>query len=380
MSTTLSRLLVASLVTFIGPSGCGKDESTPAAPAPIEVNAVRVVKADVPLVREFIGQTVGAIDAEIRARVEGVITAIGFEEGKPVKEGQLLYSIDEAPFKAKVAEAQAKVAEAETRLAKAESDLKRIRPLVEMKAMSERDLDAAVAQDGAARGAVDAAKALLESANIELGYCQITSPTDGTIGLSKAKVGEFVGRAPNPVVLNTVSKLDPIHVRFSITESDFLYFVRLKQKEAAEGKESVKRSLELVLSDGSVHGERGEVASVDRQIDPKTGSLMLEASFPNPLQLLRPGLFAKVRGVAETIQGALLVPQRALRELQGQYQVFVVKDDKTVEARTVRPGASTGSNRVIEEGVAENDLVVVEGLQRLKTGTAVNVQIETIAK
>lgn len=356
-------------------AGCGgNDKSASQAPASFPVKVSKVSRGDVPVAAEFVGQTKGSVDAEIRARVEGVITGIHFEDGKEVTEGQLLYTIDSAPFEAKVAEAKAKLAEAQTRLAKAESDLKRIRPLADMKAVSERDLDAAVANEGAARGAVDGAAAGVEAVNIELGYCKITSPTKGIIGISKAKIGEFVGRSPNPVILNTVSNLDPIHVRFSVNEKEYLYFARLKQKALEAGAAAPQYTFELFLADGSQHPQRGAIASAEREIDPKTGTLAVEATFANPHKLIRPGQFAKIHTIADTLSGALLVPKRAIRELQGQYQVFVVKADNTVETRTVTVGAEASENRVVESGLLEGELVVVEGLQRLRAGVLVDPQ------
>lgn len=373
---SITRKLFASCAVLICISACGSGEKDTKAPAPLEINAMRASKADVPISMEFVGQTKGSVDAEIRARVEGVVTSIHFEEGKDVKENQLLYTIDAAPYQAAVAEAQGKLAEAETKLVKAESDLKRVRPLVQMKALSERDLDSAVAQQGAAKGSVDAAKAALDSANIQLGYCQIFSPVNGVIGMTKAKVGEFVGRAPNPIVLNTVSNLEPIHVQFSVNEKEYLYFARLKQKEISDGKEPVKRKLQMILADGSPHSDTGEVTSIGREIDPTTGSIAVEAAFPNPGRLIRPGQYAKVRAVAETMSGAITVPKRSLRELQGQFQVFVIKPDNTIEPRTVKLGTAVGDQQIIESGVSENEIVATDGLQRLRAGMAVNAKLE----
>ena len=351
-------------------SACG-NEKEPSVVSPIVVKMQKVERGDVPIMKEFVGQTKGAIDAEIRARVEGVLTGVFFEEGKEVKAGQLLYTIDPAPFKAKVAEAMGTLTEAQTKLVKAESDLKRIRPLAEMKAVSERDLDAAIAQEGTARASVDAAKAAMESAEIQLSYCNINSPIDGVIGLSQAKVGEFVGRSPNPLVLNTVSKLDPINVRFAITEQDYIYFARLKQKEMENGNSETKRELELILADGSVYTEKGRVSSVNREIDPQTGSLTIEAAFPNPNKFIRPGQYAKVRSVVAISKGALLIPKRAIREMQGQYQVFVLKEDKTVDIRTIVAGVEFGELQAITSGLQEGDTIVTDGLQRLRVGTLV---------
>lgn len=358
---------------FFGCGGGKEAEKVQTAPA-LDIAVATVTRQDVPVVSEFVGQTKGAVDAEVRARIEGIVQQIHFSEGTEVTEGQLLYSIDPAPFKAKVAESKGRLAEAATLLTKAESDLKRIRPLAEMNAVSKKDLDAAVAQDGAARGGVEAAKAAVESAEIELGYAQVAAPVRGLIGLSKAKVGEFVGKAPNPVVLNTVSQLDPIHVRFSVNEKEYLYFARLRAKEGS-ALQPPKRVLDLILADGSKHSHTGEVTSSESQMDSTTGTLTVEAAFPNPDKILRPGQFAKIRATVETRTGVLVIPKRAIREVQGQSQVFVVNSDNSVEQKTVRVGPQVGDMQVIEEGLAENARVAVEGLQRLKTGTIVSPKV-----
>lgn len=354
-----------------------KSSDTTSGPAPLEIPVAHVVKKDVPIKFEFVGQTKGAIDAEVRARTEGAVLEMHFEEGKEVKEGQLLYVLDPAPYAAQVAEAKGKLAEAETKLTKAESDLKRYKPLAAMNAVSKRDLDAAVAQEGSARGSLEAAKASVESAEIQLGYTKILSPTTGTIGITKAKVGEFVGKPPNPVILNTVSKLDPINVRFAVTERDYLYFARQKQAEIAAGTPAEPKELTLLLADGSEHPQRGKVVSVNREIDASTGTITVEASFPNPNKLVRPGQFAKIRVIGDTVQNGLLIPKRAIRELQGQYQVFVVGKDNTVEQRTIKPGAELDNLQLVESGIQENDLVVVEGIQRLTPGTKIEPKIQT---
>ncbi len=350
-------------------SGCGGGEEKVKTASALEIAVTPVTRQDVSIMSEFVGQTKGAVDAEVRARVEGIVQQIHFAEGTEVKEGQLLYSIDQAPYKAKLAESKGRLAEAETLLTKAESDLKRIRPLAEMNAVSKKDLDAAIAQEGSARGGVEAARAAVESSEIELGYTQVTAPVSGLIGLSKAKVGEFVGKAPNPVVLNTVSQLDPIHVRFSVNEKEYLYFARQRAKN--EGTGPPKRKLELILADGSKHIHIGEVASAESQIDPNTGTLTVEAAFPNAEKILRPGQFAKIRTTLETRTGALVIPKRAIRDLQGQSQVFVVNSDNSVEQKTVQIGPQVGDLQVIEEGLTEKEVIAVEGLQRLKTGMVI---------
>lgn len=362
-----SPLLVVALCVAALLSACGSKEKTPEAPQ-LEVGVAEIRRQDVNLSSEFVGRTAGSIDAEVRARVEGVLEKIHFQDGGEVSEGQLLYSVEEAPLRAKVAEARAVLSEALTRQSQADSDLKRIRPLADINAVSKRELDAAIARKGVTDGGVDAAKAQVEAAEIQLGYAQITSPTQGLIGISKVKVGELVGRAPSTVVLNTVSKIDPIHVKFSVSEREYLYFAKLIE---AQGPHREKRSLELVLADGSVHGHRGQLVSVDRNIDSQTGSINVEAEFPNPTKLLRPGLFAKIRTIAETRKDALVVPKRALKEMQGKYQVFVVAVDGSVESRGIELGADAGDSRVVESGLSEHERVAIDGIQRLRAGMVV---------
>lgn len=314
----ISKLLLGTI--FLGIVSCGKSEegASSAAPPPLEIAVGEVVHRDVPRTMEFVGQTKGAVDAEVRARVEGVILGIHFDEGREVTEGQLLYTIDPAPFEAKLAQAKAALSEAEAKLVKAESDLKRMRPLAQMNAVSKKDLDTSIALEGTARGGVEAAQAVVKSAEIELGYTKVNAPVSGVIGLSKVKVGELVGQGPANVVLTNVSKLDPIHVRFSVNEKDYLYLSRLRQQEVKSGQPIVKRVLDLQLADNSIHPEKGEVVSSEAQVDAATGSLTVEASFPNPGKILRPGQFAKIKTVGETVSGALLIPKRAIKELQGQ--------------------------------------------------------------
>lgn len=372
----LSFPLFAFSFLVIASFGCKKEEVA-SAPPPPEVMVTKVARQDVPSVMEFVGQTKGAIDAEVRARVDGVLTGIKFEEGKPVTEGQLLYTIDPAPFDAKVAEAKGVLAQAETALAKASSDVARYRPLAQMKAVSERQLDSAVAQEGAAKGQVEAALAALESAKINLSYTQITAPTSGIIGISKARVGEYVGKAPNPVVLNTVSNLDQIHVQFGVNEKEYLALARMRREKLDAGVEPEKALLELVLADGSVHPEKGELAYVNREIDPKTGTLTIEVKFPNPHQMIRPGQYGKVRATFGAKKASLVVPKRALREIQGQFLAYVVKPDNTVEQKTVVVGPSVGDVQVVESGLEEGQLIVTEGFQRLKSGMAVTPKLSS---
>jgi membrane fusion protein (multidrug efflux system) len=340
-------------------------EQQPVKQEALVIQVATVQRRDLPLSREFVGRTVGAIDADVRARVQGTLLEQHFEDGTEVQEGQLLYSIDQAPFLAKLAQAQGTLAEAKTKLVQAQSDLARIKPLAAIDAVSKRELDMANATKGVAEGAVQAATAQVEAAQIELGYTKVTAPVNGTIGISKVKVGEVVGSIPNSLVLNTVSKLEPIHVQFSLSEKEYLYFANLAR---LQGEERKKRQLTLVLADGSVHPERGEVVKVDRGIDVASGAITVEAAFPNPGKFLRPGLFAKVTTIAEVRQGVVLVPKAAIKEIQGTYQVYVVSSDGLVEQRVIQVGPISGGSQVVENGLSDGDVIAIEGIQKLRTG------------
>ncbi|RLA56160.1 MAG: efflux RND transporter periplasmic adaptor subunit, partial [Gammaproteobacteria bacterium] len=326
-----------------GAALCACTEDAPPPAPPPEIGVVQVVQRDTDIMQDFVGQTRGSVDIPIRARVEGFLESRNFIEGRSVEEGQLLYTIDPQPFLAKVLEAEGRLAEARTMLAKSKADLARIKPLAEMKAVSQQDLDASVAQRDAALGSVQAAEAQLQLANIELGYAKIYSPINGLIGISEAEVGEFVGAPPNPVVLNYVSLTDPIRVRFSINERDYLRLSRALAKLRAAGKkpldgESSEYNVELILADGSTHNHHGRIVASDAAINPQTGTFTLEADFPNPDEILIAGQFARARIAIDSRPGALLIPQRALSELQGVFRVFVVADDGSVKMRAVETG------------------------------------------
>ncbi len=357
--------------------------SEPPAPPPPEIPVVEVIVRDQPIVLEMVGETMGSVDIPIRARVEGFLDGMFFEEGRRVEKEQLLYVIDPQPFEAAVVEAQGYLAESTTMLAKAKADLGRIRPLAEMKAVSQQDLDGAVAEYEAAIGAVQASQARVEQAEIELSYTKILAPIDGRIGISEAKVGEFVGRSPNPVILNYVSQADPIRVRFSIDERQFLRFSRrFALLRSEEGEVAMRRAqadddggLEMILSDGTIHSERGHIVAYDASVNPSTGTFRLEADFANPGSVVIAGQFARVRGIIDTQQDAILVPQRTIQEQQGQFSVFVVNDDNTVALRPVVPGYKVDQLQVIESGLGPGDRVVFEGLQRLRDGATVDPEL-----
>ena len=340
---------------------------------PMEVAVAEVQPRDIPIYLDMIGQTLGSVDIPIRARVDGVLEEIHFLEGRDVTKGQLLYVIDPTPYRAQVVEARGRLAEAETRLAKARSDLERIRPLAEMDAVSKQDLDAAVAQFEAAQGALQAAKAQVEQAEIQLGYTRIKAPVDGLIGITQAKVGEYVGRSPNPVVLNIVSQTDPIRVRFSINEREYLRFRRefASNIRAGDDDRPQAKELLLILSDDTVHDHPGHIVSFDAAIDSTTGTLTLEADFPNPERIVLPGQFARVRGTLQEREAALAVPQRAVMETQGIFQLAVVGDDGTVDLRQVQMGPRVDDQWIVESGLEPGERVALEGLQRMRPGIKV---------
>ena len=362
--------LIASLSFLL--SACGEKQATeaPAPPAP-DVSVVETKAQDVPLFLEFVGQTGGLKDIAIRARVEGFLEGLHFQEGGAVKKGDLLYTLESQPFEEKVAARMSGVAEEKTMLAKAKGDLDRIKPLAEINAVSKSDLDEAVAAYEARISSLEAARATLRAAKIELGYTKIYSPIDGIIGKSQAKVGDFVGRDPNPVILNTVSQVDTILVTFFITETQYLEIARHLAKPEPEPVDSDDANLELILIDGSVYAHKGKPDFVDREVDTTTGAMLVQASFTNPERLLRPGQFVRVRARSRVVKDGILIPQRCVMELQGLHNVYVVNADNTAEIREITVGPKVGSNWLITAGLKPGERVVYEGLQKVRDGAAV---------
>lgn len=344
--------------------------------APPEIQVIEVISRDVPIYREFVGQTYGLQDIPIRARVEGFLEEIAFEEGTRVRKGQLLYRIDAQPFQAEVAAQKSKVAEAQTYLVNAQNELNRYEPLVKINAVSKSDYDAALASKEAAEASLEAAKANLELSEINLSYTNIRSPIDGIIGKTEARVGEFVGRSPNPVILNTVSRISRIRVQFFISETTYLAFTRqipdMDNVENPQAERKERRNVELILADGSVYQETGNIDFIDRNIDPMTGSMLVQASFDNPDRILRPGMYTKVKIQLGIVEDALLVPQRCVMELQGQNSVYVVDEENKVQTRQVIAIEKIGDLIGIEEGLKAGERVVIDALQKVASGTTVN--------
>ena len=366
-----NAILFLCLVVLAAVSACAK-EAPPAAPPPPEVLVASPIQRDVPVYMELVGQAVGFQDVEIRARVEGFLETVAFTEGSLVRKGQLLYKIDPKPLQATLASAKANLATSQARLDKTVNDVKRLTPLAAQQAVSQQELDNAASQRDAAIAQVDAGKAAVEKAEFDLSYTTITAPLDGLIGTTKVKAGNLVGRGESTLLV-TISQIDPILFRAGIAEAEYLRVAKRAQDDLAQGKTGVAPTpVQLILADGTVHPHEGRLDAVERNIDATTGTLALQIKFPNPDRLLRPGQFGRVRAVIDTRKDALLVPQRAVQELQNLYNVAVVGTDNKVSFRTVKVGPREGNLWVIEEGLKPGDRVVVEGLQRLREGAMVN--------
>jgi len=371
--------LILPCMLFLLLFSCSQKEEQQAQAPPPQVTVVVTQAKDVPIYQEFVGQIHGFKDIAIRARVEGFLEGIHFEEGSRVEKGALLYTLESQPFEADVAAKMSRVAEANTMMAKAKSDLDRIEPLAKENAVSQSDLDSAVAQYEASIESVKAAKANLRASNIQLGYTKIYSPITGIIGKTNAKVGDFVGRSPNPVILNTVSRIDTILVEFFITETQYLKLARQFSSEVESAVQKTrKENLELILADGSLYEHKGKPEFVDRNVDPTTGAILVQASFPNPQELLRPGQFAKVKALISVVKDGILIPQRCVLELQGLYSVYVVGDEDKVQTRRIKVGPKIKQFWLITEGLKPGEHIVYEGLQRAKDGAVVKPTVKDI--
>ncbi len=348
---------------------CGKKEQGAAAPP--EVYVADVIQKDVPVFMELVGQTKGSQDVDIRARVEGYLESVNFTEGSFVKKGALLYQIDPKPLEATLAKTKAELETCKARLAKAQTDVARLTPLAAQQAVSQQELDNALAARDAAKAQVEAAQAAVENASLDLGYTTIRSPIDGVVGTTNVKPGNLVGRGES-TLLTTVSQVDPILFRAGMSEAEYLRLARRLQEDRAAGVKAEPFPLELILADGTVHPEKGTVDAIERAVDPTTGTLAIQARFPNPNRLLRPGQYGRMRGQVETKKDALLVPQRAVAELQNLYSVAVLTEGNKIAFRNVKVGPRVDGLWVIEEGLKPGEKVVVEGLQRVREGMVVS--------
>jgi membrane fusion protein (multidrug efflux system) len=366
------RCAVIAGVLVLGAVLGGCSKSPPVAPPPPEVRVAAVVQRDVPIRSEWIGTTQGNINAQIRARVRGYLLARDYTEGRLVKERDVLFTIDRRPYETALAQARAELERAGAVLAKAERDVTRYRPLAAVGAVSQRELDTSVQAAKAGSATVDAARAGVQQAELDLDWTTVRSPITGVAGISEAQIGNLI--EPN-TLLTTVSQLDPVKVQFPVSEREYLRFAQGIAVAVQGGvRTGSAAELELVLADGSVYPQRGAFMLPNREVDPKTGAILVQGVFANPDGVLRPGLYARVRAITETKTGALLVPQRAVRELQGAHQVAVVGADDTIDLRPVEVGARVDSLWVIERGLRPGERVVVEGLQKVRQGIKVAVQ------
>src|SRR5436305_602706 len=356
----------ALLAAGLALPGCGKKDAPPPSPPPAAVIVAPVVQRDVPVYKEWIGTTDGNVNAEIRPKVDGYLLRRAYTEGSFVRQGQLLFEIDPRQSQAQLQQVQADLEQAKAQLAKAHQDVVRFQPLVSQKAISQQELDNALSAERAAKAAADAREAAVHQARLTSGWARVTSPIGGIAGVAQQQVGNLVSPT---TVLTTVSQCDPIRVAYPLSEQEYLHLQERLQKEPSSAHAN---DLELVLADGSVFPHKGRILFEGRQVDVKTGTISTVAVFPNPGNLLRPGQYAKVRAVTELKKGAILVPQRAVNELQGGYQVAVVGSDDKAEIRTVQAGERVGKLWVIDSGLQPGDRVVVEGFTRVKSGAKVN--------
>ena len=361
--------VLTTLVIFLSLlSGCSRKPAQVAANAP-EVLVTTVTPKDVPRILERVATLDGFINANINAQVQGYIVSRDYQEGSLVKKGDLLFQIDPRPFEAALAQAKGTLAKDQANLAKAEADEKRARDLFDKKVISEQERDTAVAAAGSTRATVQADEAAVKQAELNLGYAKVTAPIDGVAGFANNQVGDLVG--PSTGALTTVSQLDPIKAIVTAGEGPFTDFVSRHpdQKE----REAYIKSLqfELILSSGNVYPHRGTFYALDRNLDPKTGSIRYYVTFPNPGNILRPGQFGKVRFIADMKKGAMVVPQEAVNELQGNYQVAIVDQNSKASLRPVKMGEKIDSQWEVTDGLKPGDKVIVQGWQKVREGSTV---------
>ena len=372
---------VIAIVILLSSIGCGKSEQPQARPPEVEV--AQVEQKDVPIWNEWVGTLDGYENAQIKPQVTGYLLRRTYKEGSFVKKDQLMFEIDPRTFQASVDQMKGQLANAEGQLAqgqanqiKAQNDVNRYTPLAKEQAIPQQDLDnaiqanlAAKAQVDAAKAQVQAAKAQMESAQLNLGFTRVVSLIDGIAGIAQAQIGDLVGPS---TLLTTVSTVDPIKVYFPVSERGYLDWIKGHPDATKRAAEESQIQLQLILADGAVYPHPGHFSFADRQVDVKTGTLRLQGLFPNPGNVLRPGQFARVRAITATKKGALLVPQRAITEVQGSYQVAVAGKDHKVSIRPVKVGERVGTEWIVDQGLKPGERVVAEGTQRVKPGMTVN--------
>lgn len=365
-SRSALRAVTFALLGSRALGACGS--GAPPAPPPPDVLVADVVARDVPVVAEWLGTTEGSVDAAVRAQVPGYLVSRDYQEGQLVEKGQLLFQIDRRPFQAALAQAQGDLNRTQAELERQRLDVERYTPLVKEGAVSRQEYDNAVQRMHAAEAAVQSTRAAVDKTRIDLGFTEIRSPVDGIAGVAQAQLGDLVGPS-DPKPLTAVSQLDPIRVTFQISEQEYLRYAPQIARAVERG--SFEGTLELILADGSIFPHRGRAFPAGLGVDPRTGTITVKGEFPNPGYHLRPGQYARVRAETEVARGALVVPQRAIHDLQGMSQVAVVGAEDKVEVRTVTTGPATGELRVITKGLSAGERVVVEGFQKVRPGMVV---------
>jgi membrane fusion protein, multidrug efflux system len=378
------QLTVLLAVGAILLAGCGDEKKAEAAPADVEV--VQVLQKDVPITREWVATLSGFVNAQIRAQVSGYLLKQEYTNGAYVKKGAPLFQLDPRTFQAaldqakgNLAQSRADLEKANAQLGKTQLDVARYTPLAKQGAVSQQELDDAVqanlgaqGQVAVAKASIEAAQAAVESAKLNLGFATVTAPIDGIAGIANAQVGDFVGpQTTNP--LTTLSTINPILVNFNPSEQDYLKAMREAVKLGETDTQTLnKLSWSLELTDGTEYPLKGKFYALDRQVDVQTGSILVQIQFPNPGNLLRPGGFGNIRSVTRLLKDALLVPQRAVTDVQGKYLVAVVDAGKKVSIRPIEVGDKVGTMWVITDGLKPGDTVVAEGTQKVKDGSLIN--------
>ncbi|HTB25005.1 MAG TPA: efflux RND transporter periplasmic adaptor subunit [Puia sp.] len=358
MSSTIAKGLILGYLVFSVIS-CKEDENKTVAATP-EVNVILAGKQNIPVYSEYVGQIYGLTDVNIDPRVEGWITGIYFKEGSLVQKGSLLYTIDDVPILNQLEAAKAEVARTQVMMLNKKSELDRVKPLAAMNALSQRDLDDANAAYEASVNEEKIAEARLANTRIQLTYTKMTSPITGIIGISKVQVGDYVQRVSLGTGINAVSSLGDVRVRFPISENDYLNFAREYRKDPKTNNfQDVP--VDLILGDGSVFGEKGHLQLTNRQIDPATGSILIQALFKNSSGILRPGQYVKVRFKTGEYNNAIVIPQQSVNQLQNIFQVFLLTDSNKLKPTLIKVGNRVGSNWIVNEGLKEGDKVVIVG-------------------
>jgi membrane fusion protein, multidrug efflux system len=361
--TSPFRLLPSLFVTLMICIGCSSNAEKPAPPPP-GVTVTPVVQKDVSIYQEWVGTMVGNVDADIRPKVDGFLLTRIYTEGSFVEKGEPMFQLDRRQAEAAVGQAQGRLERTKAGLAQAQIDVRRFTPLVAQKAVSQAELDKAMSTEKAATAELEADQSGLDNAKLNLGWTTVTSPISGIAGIAKVGIGDLM----TPItVMTTISSVDPIYVDFSISEQDYLRFKREKPVKEGGGA----KNLELILGDGTVFAQRGRVLFVNREVDSRTGTIQVRGEFSNPGNVLRPGQYGRIRAVTELRKSALLIPQQCVSELQGVFQVGVVASDNVANIKTIKLGPQIGDMWVVESGLQAGDSVVVDGLQRVKSGMTV---------